>query len=433
MKNLLVYISPDKKFIHEYELMLEAQIDNSSDYWRLEDTILLTNFPYEYHGVKALVGPDSLINKAYSTQNRGIINSKVNGIIYLLENKIINELTWFHDFDSFQLVPLDLPHIRGDVGVLTYGIYPESRLIPLAGSYKYRINFGNVFFTPKALDIFKMLLVRMDRDELYEEDAMTLLLAENYLNIAPRVQIMNQTYGIGRRCIPNNIAIADKPIRVAHFPAYYPQVLSEFKEVLPPKLFKMLGDRFVNHEIIDDLKKLDHRKLWKPFLKKYGCKVICEIGVREGKNLKLMTEHNPKIAVAVDSWINDKIKSRNDLGYSQKELDRQYESVKKMATSKPCIQIYREYSFEAAKRFPNEYFDLVYVDADHTYEGCLEDLVCWYPKVKKGRFLLGDDYVDAQVDVTGVKFEVIKAVNRFAKMHNLEVYQLPRYGWAIIK
>lgn len=244
MKNLLVYISPNKKFNPEHELMIEVQIDNSLDYWSKDDIILLSNFSYEYHGIKAIVAPDELINKSYNINERGIINSKINAIIYLLENKIINDLTWFHDVDSFQLAPLDLPPINADLGVTCYGIYPEDRLTPLGNSYKTRTNFGNVFFKPGSLDIFKMLLGRMDKDNLYEEDAMTLMIDENYNNIAPRVQIMNQTYNIGMRCVRSNIAIADKPLRIAHFPPNNLEVLHRFGRIIPTDLFKMLKDRF---------------------------------------------------------------------------------------------------------------------------------------------------------------------------------------------
>lgn len=247
MKNLMVYISPNKKFNHEHELMMEVQIENSFDLgWKLEDIILLTNFSYEYKDVKAIVGPDSLINKSYDTNKRGIINSKINAFIYLLENKIINEFTWFHDVDSFQLAPLDLPEIKGDLGVTCYGIYPKNRLTNLGKDYQYRINFGNVFFKSNSLDIFKMLLAKMDRDGLYEEDAMTVMYGENYKVLADRIQIMNQTYNIGMRCVRSNSEIADKPLKIAHFPPHNKQVLMKFSKLLPDKLFNMLYAKFIS-------------------------------------------------------------------------------------------------------------------------------------------------------------------------------------------
>lgn len=244
IKNMLVYISPYKRLNPEHELMLEVQIDNSLQFWAREDLIVLTNFPYEYNGVQAIEVPDSLINKSFETNKRGIINSKVDAMIYAIETGIVDGLTWFHDFDSFQLAELDLPDIEKDMGIVCYGLYPESRLTNLGRKYEHRVNFGNVFIKPASLEILKTLLAKMDQTGLYEEDAMTLLLADETSNIASRVQIMDQTYNIGMRYVRSNIAIAEKPLRVAHFPPNDPRALAKFKNILPAKLSQLLTHKF---------------------------------------------------------------------------------------------------------------------------------------------------------------------------------------------
>ena len=142
-------------------------------------------------------------------------------------------------------------------------------------------------------------------------------------------------------------------------------------------------------------------------MRKYGLNVICEIGGQVGENFADFIRHNPTLAVAVDSWIDDGVISRNDGGYSQKVLNQQYEYFKNMVSDKPFVKIYREYSFDAVKHFEDNYFDLVYIDADHTYEGCLRDITDWYPKVKKSGFLLGDDYRIYRAKHTGVRFGVM--------------------------
>jgi cephalosporin hydroxylase len=52
----------------------------------------------------------------------------------------------------------------------------------------------------------------------------------------------------------------------------------------------------------------------------------------------------------------------------------------------------RMLSHEAAALVPDGSLDFVYIDAEHTYEGCLADLRLWSPKVRRGGIVSGDDY-----------------------------------------
>jgi cephalosporin hydroxylase len=45
----------------------------------------------------------------------------------------------------------------------------------------------------------------------------------------------------------------------------------------------------------------------------------------------------------------------------------------------------------AADEFADGTVDLVFLDADHTYEGVKADLAAWFPKVKSGGILAGHD------------------------------------------
>jgi len=56
------------------------------------------------------------------------------------------------------------------------------------------------------------------------------------------------------------------------------------------------------------------------------------------------------------------------------------------------IETIKEDSTKAASRFPDGFFDYVYIDASHTYEKAKADLLAWKPKVKKGGVLCGHDY-----------------------------------------
>lgn len=43
--------------------------------------------------------------------------------------------------------------------------------------------------------------------------------------------------------------------------------------------------------------------------------------------------------------------------------------------------------------FPDESLDFVYIDANHAYDFVKQDIELWYPKVKKGGYVGGHDYI----------------------------------------
>jgi hypothetical protein len=175
----------------------------------------------------------------------------------------------------------------------------------------------------------------------------------------------------------------------------------------------------------NNIRNMPRFRIWEPFMRKHDCQVICEVGIYKGDNFMQMIAHSPHVAVAVDSWINDSIPTRNDGNYSQVELDVQYNNFKKMTLNKANVEIIRDYSTNAAERFPDNYFDFVYIDADHSTEGCTHDLNAWYPKVKPGRFLVGHDYRRG--------FGVVAAVDNFIKENNLKLIRFAISNWAVVK
>ena len=73
----------------------------------------------------------------------------------------------------------------------------------------------------------------------------------------------------------------------------------------------------------------------------------------------------------------------------------------------------RKSSSDAAKEFEQESVDLVFIDANHSYESVKNDIVLWLPKVKRG-VLSGHDYSIGF-------FGVIQAVNEKLGTDNIVV------------
>ena len=58
------------------------------------------------------------------------------------------------------------------------------------------------------------------------------------------------------------------------------------------------------------------------------------------------------------------------------------------------VSLVQALSLEAATRYAHAHFDWLYIDALHTYEAVLADLRAWWPKLRKGGLMSGDDYGD---------------------------------------
>ncbi len=92
---------------------------------------------------------------------------------------------------------------------------------------------------------------------------------------------------------------------------------------------------------------------------------------------------------------------------NQKYHDELYKYVsEKLSKYGDKYQLVRGFSNQVGEKIP-DYQDFVYLDGDHGYFGVLSDLKFWWPKVKQGGFLCGDDY--GHGSFPGVK----KAITQF--------------------
>lgn len=66
------------------------------------------------------------------------------------------------------------------------------------------------------------------------------------------------------------------------------------------------------------------------------------------------------------------------------------------------------------QQIPDESLDAVFIDADHSYDAVSKDLPFWWKKLKKGGWLLGDDYNSGHPGTT-------KAVDEFKVKNNLDI------------
>lgn len=129
--------------------------------------------------------------------------------------------------------------------------------------------------------------------------------------------------------------------------------------------------------------------------------VMCEIGSYEGASSSLFAYYC-KHVYCVDPWIiNWEVKTGTEKTFDERISN--FTNITKI----------KSYSISASEKFENNFFDFVYVDGDHSYNGCKQDMVHWISKIKNGGAIGGHDYWYG-----GVR----DAVNEFFKKYEIKIY-----------
>lgn len=115
--------------------------------------------------------------------------------------------------------------------------------------------------------------------------------------------------------------------------------------------------------------------------------VVCEVGSWAGRSAVIMAKAGAKEVVCIDTWEG----SENDPGCKAYDGSRGTPlQVFLRNTEGLPIRAHCARSPEAANRFPDGVFDIVYIDAEHDYESVKADIEAWKPKAK--HILAGHDY-----------------------------------------
>ncbi len=112
---------------------------------------------------------------------------------------------------------------------------------------------------------------------------------------------------------------------------------------------------------------------------------IAEIGVCKGLGMwRMLTEcPNIEMAIGIDIWWSEDGKLLEYLKTAREVLD---------PFIGKSLKLIVDTSHKAHEIFPDKYFDYVFIDGDHGYEGCAWDIEFWAPKVRSGGILAGHDY-----------------------------------------
>lgn len=148
--------------------------------------------------------------------------------------------------------------------------------------------------------------------------------------------------------------------------------------------------------------------------------IVAEVGVAEGMFSKQIMDWGTQELYLIDRWeqVEDQ---KGDASYIHEWHENNLMQVmSRMAIYDNRPQKYvilQGESTEMVKYIPDNYLSMVFLDADHSYEGVKADLEAWFPKLVTGGVMSGHDYLN---EGYGVK----RAVEEFTK-DRFEVVTIP--------
>jgi len=140
---------------------------------------------------------------------------------------------------------------------------------------------------------------------------------------------------------------------------------------------------------------------------------ICEVGVGLGQFSRFVLDHmRPRIFVAIDSYdlhTQQTIWGRPAADVFGKRTHRAfYEDM--FSKYRTILRVQEGQSHECLATWPDAEFDILYIDAGHTYEDIKRDAAMGSPKVKQDGLLVFNDYT--LYDHFGsAPYGVVQAVN----------------------
>jgi len=150
---------------------------------------------------------------------------------------------------------------------------------------------------------------------------------------------------------------------------------------------------FIYSAEIPEKKRIKRADYVSKFLRKNS--VAAEIGVCTGAfSYHVLLKKEPSKLYLIDPWEYwPKRKAEyKRIQMKSKLKEQQYENVKALFSPFKNVELIRKTSVDAAACFPDRYFDYVYIDAEHSYEAVTDDLKKYFPKIKIGGLIIGDDF-----------------------------------------
>jgi len=153
---------------------------------------------------------------------------------------------------------------------------------------------------------------------------------------------------------------------------------------------------------------IDFRRNLNHLLDEYKLpRIVVELGVAEGRFSEEMFNWGLDGLYLVDIWERMPF-IEGCASFDQKWHDDNYKRVCDLFINKPNVIIFKGFSHKVSEQIPDKSVGIVYVDGDHTYQGCKSDISSWWPKLVDGGVMAFHDYGNSDYGVQRAVIEHMK-------------------------
>jgi hypothetical protein len=142
----------------------------------------------------------------------------------------------------------------------------------------------------------------------------------------------------------------------------------------------------------------DRVSLMRNILSNFDLGLGVEVGTFKGEFSKEILRYWNGTLYMVDVWRDLSEEYEDSSNHKLFNINLYEETIKNINEFGERAVMIRTTSESASHIFRNNSLDFVYIDANHAYDFVKQDITCWYPKVKKGGYILGHDYIDMDWD-----------------------------------
>lgn len=180
---------------------------------------------------------------------------------------------------------------------------------------------------------------------------------------------------------------------------------------------------------IDNVKLLANRTDMLHYMPKNA--KIAEIGVHRGMfSQEIMKITSPEYFVLIDIWDTAmQPNADNNIKFVRETFAKEIENK--------TVKVVRGDGAKSIGMEADQYFDWIYIDAEHSYNSVYRELRAVLPKIKTNGIICGHDYNDCYMPAL-CQYGVVEAVNEFCMEFNFEFKYLTNepdraLSWAIKK